>query len=251
MKRAIFILFAGMIFSLNVWCAAQEWKSGIEWKKPPVVEPSITFPSDAISLIYPLEINLEAWEKADGSAAKWKVEDNYIEIVPRSGDIQTKQKFGSVQLHVEFATPTKENDLGQNRGNSGVFLMNNYEVQILDSYQHETYYDGQCAAIYKQRPPLVNVCRTPGEWQTFDIIFMRPELKITEEDGKTSVEVIRLATITVLQNGILVINHHVIQGSTHWDSPPTYQPHADKEPIRLQDHGSPVRFRNIWVRELE
>ena len=139
--------------------------------------------------------------------------------------------------------PRRSKVSGQGRSNSGVFLMGKYEVQVLDSYDNETYYDGQCAAIYKQHPPLVNACRKPGEWQTYDIIWKAPRF----QDGK----LVSPACVTVLQNGVVVQNHFELEGDTPYDRPPAYQPHEDKGPIALQYHGNPVRFRNIWVRELK
>jgi len=157
--------------------------------------------------------------------------------------IQTKQAFGDCQLHIEWASPGKVESEGQGRGNSGVYLMNTYEVQILDSYKNETYADGQAAAVYKQHPPLVNVCRKPGEWQTYDILFEAPRF-----DGQG--KLVRPAYVTVIQNGVVVQNHFEIQGATAWDAPPKYTAHAPKLPLSLQYHGNPVRFRNIWIREL-
>lgn len=237
----------GMLLVLSVCgitaVSANDWRSGIDWAKPAVVAPGATAsdpPADAIRLFDGK--NLDAWEKN-----KWTVQDGEMIVKPKAGDLATKQKFGSVQLHLEFATPTKVSGSGQGRGNSGIFFMNHYEVQVLDSYKNETYHDGQCASIYKQRPPLVNVCRAPGEWQTYDIIFIRPELKI--ENNKV-VEVVRPAVVTVIQNGVLVIYNHPIEGDTFYHTPPAYQVHGAKEPIRLQDHGNLTRFRNIWVREI-
>jgi hypothetical protein len=225
-----------------VIAAGQDWKSGIAWTKPPIVTPGEKPgdpPSDAIILFDGKD--LSAWNKDS-----WIVENGELTVKPGSGEIQTKQKFGSVQLHIEFATPLNVSGKGQGRGNSGVFF-GNYEVQILDSYENETYFDGQCGSIYKQRPPLVNVCRQPGEWQYYDIVFNRPELKI--ENNKV-VEVIRPGYVTVFQNGVLIINHHEIEGTTFYHLPPAYEAHEPTKPIRLQDHGNKTKFRNIWVREI-
>jgi hypothetical protein len=145
-------------------------------------------------------------------------------------------------VHIEWASAEKVEGSGQGRSNSGVFLMGRYEVQVLDSYDNKTYHDGQCAAIYKQHPPLVNACRKPGEWQTYDIIWKAPRF----QDGK----LVSKACITVLQNGVVVQNNFELEGDTPYDRRPAYQPHEDKGPIALQYHGNPVRFRNIWVREL-
>jgi hypothetical protein len=200
-------------------------------------------PSDAIVLFEGKD--LSQWTSGDGGPAKWIVRDGYTESVKDSGPVNTKQVFGSCQLHVEFATPSVVTGSGQGRGNSGVFLMANYEVQILDSYENETYPDGQCAALYGRAVPLVNACRKPGEWQLYDIIFHRPIFKGNK--------VLRKATFTVLHNGVVVQDHVGLEGGTWWrgkHAVSEYEPHEDKLPIMLQDHGNPVRFRNIWVREL-
>ncbi|MGL6226267.1 MAG: 3-keto-disaccharide hydrolase [Thermoguttaceae bacterium] len=244
MKRS-FVLSLLTIFTLlavSSSSVAEDWRSGIRWKKPPVVTPGNNPgdpPADAVIL---LGEDFSAW-----NGGPWTVEEGVMTVKPGTGDIRTKQDFGSVQLHLEFATPEKVEGEGQGRGNSGVFFIDTYEVQILDSYENDTYYDGQCASIYKQRAPIVNACKQPGDWQTYDIIFHRPELKI--EDGKV-IEVVRPAYVTVLQNGLLVIDHHEFEGTTFWHTAPEYEPHGATGPIRLQDHGNPIRFRNIWVREI-
>ncbi|HOH29182.1 MAG TPA: DUF1080 domain-containing protein, partial [Candidatus Hydrogenedentes bacterium] len=177
---------------------------------------------------------------------KWLVTDRAMSPVKDSGMIQTKQEFGSCQLHLEFATPKTPEGEGQGRGNSGVFLMGQYEVQILDSYENTTYPDGQAGALYGRKKPLVNASRKPGEWQTYDIIFHRPVF-----DGD---KVVKRATFTVLHNGVLIHDHYELTGGTGWrgsHSITNYVPHGDKGPIQLQDHGNPVLFRNIWIRELE
>ncbi len=226
-------LVALLALSLN----ASEWVSGIQWSKPAVVDPGPIGgpPSDAIVLFGGKD--LSKWNDAD----KWIVKKGYA--VAKGNDIKTKQAFGNCQLHVEWATPKKVEGSGQGRGNSGIFLMGLYEVQILDSYGNKTYYDGQAAAIYKQHPPLVNACRKPGQWQTYDIVFEAPRF---DEKGKLT----RPAYITVFQNGVLVQNHFQIQGQTAWDVGPKYTAHAAKLPLGLQYHGNPVRFRNIWIREV-
>ena len=242
MKRYLVPLVI-VVFGFSVALIAQDWRSGIAWVKPPIVTPGEKPgdpPSDAIILFDGK--NLDAWQ---GGA--WTVEDGVITVKPGSGDIRTKQKFGSVQLHIEFATPSEVSGESQGRGNSGVFFNDTYEVQILDSYENETYYDGQCGSIYKQRAPLVNVCKKPGEWQTYDIIYHRPDLQIT--DGKVE-KVLRPAYVTVIQNGVLVVDHHEIEGTTFWHLPPKYEAHSPTGSIRLQDHGNLTKFRNIWVREI-
>jgi hypothetical protein len=200
-------------------------------------------PSDGIVLFDGTD--LSGWTSERGGPARWVVRDGYMEAVRRSGGVKTKQAFGSCQLHIEFATPTRITGSSQGRGNSGVFLMSTYEVQVLDSYDNATYPDGQCAALYGQAVPLVNACREPGQWQSYDIIFHQPVFK----DGK----VVKKATFTVLHNGVLVQDHLELQGGTGWIGPHAvtdYEPHADKLPIMLQDHNNPVRYRNIWIREL-
>jgi hypothetical protein len=213
---------------------------------PPIVTPFAQgdAPSDAIVLFDGTD--LSAWMANDGSDAKWILGDGYMEAVKKSGPVKTRQQFGSCQLHVEFATPAKVSGSGQGRGNSGVFLQGQYEVQVLDSYENVTYADGQCAALYGRAVPQVNVCAMPGEWQSYDIIYHRP---VFEGDA-----VVRKATFTVLHNGVLVHDHVVLEGGTGWRGAhaiSNYEPHGDKGPIILQDHGNPVRYRNIWIRELE
>lgn len=204
-------------------------------------------PSDAIVLFGGPDPNLSEWTSRDGrSRAKWIVRDDYMESVRGSGPVKTSRRFGSCQLHVEFATPSTVRGRGQGRGNSGIFIMDTYEIQILDSYENKTYPDGQCAALYGRAIPLVNACRKPGQWQSFDIIFHRPIF-----EGQ---KVVKKATFTVLHNGVLVHDHVQLQGGTGWIGPhevTEYKPHDDKLPIMLQDHGNPVMFRNIWIRELE
>ena len=216
---------------------AAEYVSGKVWPEPKVIVPGNDArpPSDAIVLFDGKD--LSKWN--DGN--KWIVQDGAATSDKTS--ITTKQKFGSCQLHVEWAEPEKVVGSSQGRGNSGVFLMNTYELQILDSYNNKTYFDGQCGSIYKEWPPLVNACRKPGEWQTYDIVFDAPKF---DKAGK----VVKPGYLTVLQNGVLVQNHAEILGATSWDRPPAYTAHPDKMPIQLQYHGNPVKFRNIWIREL-
>jgi len=202
-------------------------------------------PSDAIVLFDGSD--LSNWTSTNpGEAIKWMIKDGAMWPTKHSGMAQTKQEFGSCQLHVEFATPKKPSGQGQGRGNSGVFLMGQYEIQVLDSYDNTTYPDGQAGALYGRSKPLVNASRKPGEWQSYDIIFHRPVFK----DGK----VIKKATFTVFHNGVLIQDNYTLSGGTGWNggsSVTGYVPHADKGPIQLQDHGNPVLFRNIWIRELE
>ena len=232
--------FAGLVvavLSASAY-AFKEWKSGIEWPEPKVVDPgdAQTPPSDAIILFDGKD--LLQWHNGE----KWEITDGYA--ISKGSSITTKEGFGDCQLHLEFATPAEVKSSGQGRGNSGVYLMNRYEVQILDSYENTTYHDGQCAAVYKQYPPLVNACRKPGEWQTYDILFDAPRF---DEHGSLT----RPGYVTVLQNGVVVQNRTELLGSTSYIESPKYKKHPDKQPISLQFHGNPVRFRNIWVRELE
>ncbi len=187
--------------------------------------------------------NLSHWQSADGSAANWRVIDGYAEVVPGAGDILTREKFGDAQLHVEWATPAVVRGEGQDRGNSGVFLMERYEVQVLDSHDKKTYYHGQAGSVYKQHAPLVNASRKPGEWQTYDIVFRAPRF---DDQGK----VIERARVTVFHNGVLIQNNAEIYGITYNDRPSIYIAHSQQEPLRLQDHGNPTRYRNIWIRRL-
>jgi hypothetical protein len=216
---------------------SREWKSGIVWPEPKVVDPGPPggVPSDALVLFDGKD--LSKWEGGEA----WVVQDGYAEV--RRRDIRTKDKFGDIQLHLEFATPAVVRGSGQGRGNSGVYLADRYEIQILDSYENKTYFDGQCASIYKQTPPMVNVCRKPGEWQTYDILFEIPRFN---DDGSVK----RPGYVTLLHNGVVALNHFELQGDTNFDRPPGYRKHADKMPIHLQNHGNPLRFRNIWVREM-
>lgn len=213
---------------------SEEWKSGVNWTEPRLVDTTQSVPSDAKVLFG--GDNMDAWD----GVQNWVIQDGYAQV---GSTVHSKEKFGDCQLHVEFATPEKVEGEGQGRGNSGIYFMNRYEVQVLDSFENTTYYDGQCASIYKQRPPLVNACRKPGEWQTYDIIFHAPQFRA---NGSLQSP----ATVTVLQNGVLVQDHYELQGATAYEVPPAYTAHESKDSISLQYHGNPTRFRNIWVREL-
>jgi hypothetical protein len=209
---------------------------------PPVVDPGAPGgpPSDAVVLFDGSD--LSRWRGRDGDA-KWKVEGGAMTVVGGTGDIVSRRSFGDVQLHVEWRTPGVVEGEGQGRGNSGVFLMERYEVQVLDSFRNGTYVNGQAGSIYKQHPPLVNASRGPGEWQSYDVVFRAPRFR---PDGSLE----RPATITVLHNGVLVQDHAEVRGTTTNVGEPRYEPHGAKEPLRLQDHGNPVSYRNVWVREL-
>lgn len=199
-------------------------------------------PSDAIVLFDGK--TLSHWVAIDGEPTKWVIREGVLECVPASGYIRTLQSFGDCQLHLEWATPVAVEGDSQGRGNSGVFFgLTRYEVQVLDSYENITYSDGSAGSIYGQYPPLVNVSLAPGEWQTYDIIFTSPRFHI---DGSLKSP----ANVTVLHNGVLIQNHSEYTGPTAWIDRPAYSKHPVKQPIALQDHGNPVRYRNIWVREL-
>ncbi len=239
-------LAAALLFT-SAPLAAQEWPvHSPDRPRPPVVDPGpagppASVPRDAIVLFDGRD--LSAWQKEGGGAPGWRVADGYVEVVSGSGTIETRRAFGDIQLHIEWATPATVSADGQNRGNSGVFLMGLYEVQVLDSYDNDTYPDGQAAALYGQAPPLVNACRPPGQWQTYDIIFRAPRFN---SDGSLESP----ARVTVLHNGVLVHDNAAFHGQTAHMRRATYVAHADRLPIRLQDHGDPVRYRNVWVREL-
>ncbi len=251
MKRLLELAVFGFSFgSLALPAAAQSparWLAhDMERPRPPVVTPAnhalpVPPPSDAIVLFDGTD--LSHWRDAEGGPAKWTIRDGVMESVPNSGYVFSADSFGDVQLHIEWAAPVRANGRGQGRGNSGVFLMGLYEVQVLDSYENDTYPDGQAAAIYGQYPPLVNACRPAGEWQSFDIVFRRARF---HRDGTLA----KAARITVLHNGVLVQDNVEIWGPTTWLQNRPYTSHPDKLPLSLQDHGNPVRFRNIWLREL-
>lgn len=213
---------------------------------PPVVTPAaqklpVPVPPDALVLFDGKD--LSQWTDDQGSAPRWKVQGGVLSVVPGAGPITTRKAFGDVQVHLEWATPSPAEGKGQARGNSGIHLMGLYEVQILDSYRSDTYADGQAAAIYGQYPPLVNACRPPGEWQSYDITFRAPRFS-------PKGALLQPARVSVLHNGILVQDHVELLGPTIWLHYQPYSAHAPKLPFSLQEHGSPVRYRNIWVREL-
>jgi hypothetical protein len=228
--------------------APQQWpQHSLDRPRPPVVDPGSAGPpsrppSDAIVLFG--GTNLSEWRTDDGAPAKWTVRDGYVEVKPGTGTMVSARGFGDVQLHIEWATPAAVKGEGQERGNSGIFLMGIYELQVLDSYQNDTYPDGQAGAIYGQNPPLVNATKGPGQWQTYDVVFHRPRFK-----ADSSLE--SPARMTVFLNGVLIQDNFVLVGPTANKQQPPYKAHADKLPLKLQDHGNPVRYRNIWVREIE
>jgi hypothetical protein len=234
--------------ALLVMTQAQQWpQHSMDRPRPQVVNPGperppAPPPSDAIVLFD--GSNLSQWRAEDNTAAKWTVKDGYVEVKPGTGMLVSARGFGDVQLHVEWATPAVVQGEGQERGNSGVFLMGMYELQVLDSYQNDTYPDGAAGAIYGENPPLVNAMRPPGQWEAYDIVFRRPHFKA---DGSLE----RPARMTVFLNGVMIQDNFELVGPTANKARPPYRAHADKLPLKLQDHGNPVRFRNIWVRELE
>ena len=238
------------LFPIAAMCQAQT-PSGwlihdLQRPQPPVVTPAkqdlpVPAPDDARVLFDGTD--LRQWRSADGTEPRWMIREDYMESVPNSGYLVSAESFGDVQLHLEWAAPSVPKGKGQERGNSGVFLMGKYELQILDSYESRTYPDGQAAAIYGQYPPLVNACLPPGDWQSYDLVFRRPHF---DSQGK----VVSPARLTVLHNGMLVHEGRDLFGPTSWLKHHPYTPHADRLPLALQDHGNPVRFRNIWLREL-
>lgn len=211
--------------------------------EPKVVTPGKTEsapPSDAIVLFDGK--SLDQWVDKDGKSPKWTVADNAMTVAKGTGDIKTRQTFDDIQLHIEWRTPEKIEGEGQGRGNSGIFFNEKYELQVLDSYNNRTYSNGQAGAIYKQSMPLVNASKKPGEWQAYDVVFISPKFN---DDGTLK----SAGRITVLHNGVLIHHNTEIQGTSEFIGKPRIVPHG-KGSIRLQDHGNPTSFRNIWVREL-
>ncbi len=239
-----------LLFFIAVGCVAQTPRQSMDptvselWSpKPPKITPGANpgeAPSDAI-IIFDGK-NLNEWSTLNGSEAAWELKDGAVTVVKGKGDIKTKKTFGDIQLHIEWRSPSVVKGEGQGRGNSGIFLQERYELQVLDSYESQTYTNGQAGSIYKQHIPLVNATRKPGEWQTYDVIYIAPRFS---ENGR----VITSAKITVIHNGVLIQNNVEIWGGTQYKGLPLYESHG-KGSIQLQDHGDLVSFRNIWVREL-
>ncbi|HPG39328.1 MAG TPA: DUF1080 domain-containing protein [bacterium] len=249
-KKAVLLITILLLTLFAMSFAGPKWRiHDLNRPNPVIINPGTSStqdkpglpPSDAIVLFDGKD--LSQWRSMDGSAAKWIVKEGRMECVRGSGYIRTARNFGDCQLHVEFATPTPPEGSSQGRGNSGVFLMGIYEVQVLDNYDNVTYADGQCSALYGQYPPQVNACRKPGEWQSYDIIFHAPVFNVNKE-------LVKPAIITVFQNGVLTQDHVELMGPTNWLRRDAYTYHAEKLPLSLQDHGNPVLYRNIWVREL-
>jgi hypothetical protein len=253
-------LITTFLLAFEILVQAQAPVPVIGWKpndrsrpQPPQITPASAStgqragdaPSDAIVLFNGRD--LSQWEEARGGPALWKVRDGYMEVVPGSGSIQTRKKFGNCQLHVEWQIPDPAHGTDQDRGNSGVKLMEHYEIQVLDSYRNPTYADGIAGAVYSEYPPLVNPSLAPGQWQNFDIVFHAPRFGADKA-------LLAPATATVIFNGVVVQDNVALTGPTGVDdasgSRPKYKPHAGRLPVLLQDHECVVRFRNVWVREL-
>lgn len=253
MKRTRYgnIVLIGMLLSSSIQAFAQtprkegDSKLTEVWSPVPKViaagKTDALPPSDAIVLFDGKDAS--GWVNKDGKPATWNVAGNILTVKPFAGDIHTKQSFGDCQLHIEWRSPLVVTGSGQDRGNSGVFLMGRYELQVLDSYNNSTYSNGQAGSIYKQRIPLVNASRAPGEWQSYDVIFTAP---VFHDDGSLKTA----ARITVLHNGVLIQNNVELWGEMQFVGIPYYEKHGPKEPLLLQDHHNLVSFRNIWIREL-
>lgn len=262
MDRYTITMLRGTVISLLLSlavCKAYGQTDKKEYPTPPPMTPEMTefwtpqpdivtpapvngtgAPSDAVVLLG--GGNLSEWRHDNGDAVKWDVANGIMTVKPGSGGIRTVREFGDCQLHMEWRSPSEVKGSSQGRGNSGVFLQGRYEIQILDNYENETYANGQAGSLYKQKAPLVNPIRKPGEWNTYDIIYTAP---IFSEDGSIHTH----GRITVLFNGVLVQNNTIILGTTEYIGFPKVAPHG-KGPLSLQDHGDKVSFRNIWIREL-
>ncbi|AVR46842.1 DUF1080 domain-containing protein [Christiangramia fulva] len=261
MKKSRLYLFIFCLFGITSLSNAQEYPNTPPEVSPMPMKPEMTeiwepevpvitpgekpgdAPSDAIILFGGK--NLDQWVSQNDTTktAPWAIKDGYFEVVPGSGGIQTKMKFGDLQLHLEFSAPDNSDNQGQGRGNSGLFFQNRYELQILDSYKNRTYRNGQAASIYKDHAPLVNAMRPPNEWNSYDVIYTAPRF---DDNGKVEYP----ARITVLHNGVVVQNNSIINGLTLYIGLHHYPEAHGKDVISLQDHGTPVQFRNIWVRPL-
>ncbi|MEX1011382.1 MAG: DUF1080 domain-containing protein [Balneolaceae bacterium] len=239
-----------LLFLLYTQCAplnAQSPEDTEVWQPvPPVTDPAGPHftppPADAIVLFD--GTSADEWVSArNGEPAEWILEDRVLTVQPGSGDIETKRSFGDIQLHLEFRAPAEISGQGQGRGNSGIFLQQRYEIQVLDNWENPTYVNGMTGSIYKQHIPLANPGRKPGEWQSYDIFYSAP--RFDEQD-----RLIKPARVTVLLNGILIQNNVEIFGNTVYIGEPSYEAHGPL-PIRLQDHGNLVSYRNVWLREAE
>lgn len=237
--KHVYLLACLIAFNVILHAQIKDPKATEVWEpEPSVVDPGngMKAPSDAI----PLPIS--AWTHKDGSDVKWQNENGVMTVARGSGPIFTKEKFADCQLHIEWRAPTVIKGEGQGRGNSGIFLQNKYEIQVLDSYENRTYSNGQAGSIYKQAMPLVNAMNPPGEWNSYDIIYKAPHFN---SDGIK----VASAYVTVLHNGVLIQNHLEIKGTTPYIGLPKNPSHED-DVIQIQDHGNPVSFRNMWIRKL-
>ena len=246
MKYAFSLMAALLSLAACAQEAGRDPKTTEVWKiTPPVVTAGKSYgeaPSDAEILFDGKDLG--QWVNAgNGKAAGWEVKDGAMTVTKGAGDIKTKKGFGDCQLHIEWRTPATVESEGQGKGNSGIFFMEKYELQVLDSYQNTTYPNGQAGSIYKQHIPLVNASRKPGEWQVYDVVFTAPRFS---ENGRVTVP----ARITVFHNGVIIQNAVDIWGPSEYIGLPVYMPHEGKGSILLQDHGNPVSYRNIWIRNL-
>ena len=242
----ICFLILPILISFEISSQTSDWapERTEVWKPvPAIVTPGSNNspPSDAIPLFHGK--NFSEWEHSNGDPVQWLLKDGTMIVKKSTGGIQTKRAFGDCQLHLEWKTPEVIEGEGQGRGNSGIYFQSLYEVQVLDSYENVTYPNGQAGSIYKQHIPLVNASLAPGQWQTYDIIFKAP---VFNSNGTLKSP----AFLTVIHNGVLVQNHVEIRGPTVYQGLPKYVPHPAKMSLYLQDHGNPVSYRNIWIREL-
>ena len=259
MKKSPSLLFIACVVSVASFAQSKSKQDSLEREAakteiyepvPKMVTPGLintNAPSDAIQLYNGKD--LSHFHTKNGAPAGWKIEkDGALTIVKGSGNLITNQLFGDCQLHLEWREPSVILDSGQLRGNSGVYFMSRYELQIMDSYNNPTYVNGQAGSIYKQHIPLVNASKKPGEWQSYDVVFIGPKFY---SDGKIQTP----ARITVFQNGVLIQNNVAIKGGSQWIGQPKYVAHGEKEPLFLQDHGldggQPISYRNIWIRDLD
>lgn len=250
MIKQLFVLSLAMLLGGNLGVFAQDHKKidpklTEDWTRKPQIVTAEEYgksPSDAI-VLYGGKKDLNKWVNRKGDNIAWKTKGKALVVEKKTGMIASKQSFGDMQLHIEWASPKKAVGKGQQRGNSGIFMMGLYEIQVLDSYNNETYYNGQAGSVYKQHAPLVNACRKSGKWQTYDIFFTAPKFDSNKK-------LVSPAYATVIHNGVLIQNHVELKGPTEYRGQPVYKYHEAKLPIKLQDHGNPVKFKNIWVREL-
>jgi hypothetical protein len=247
--KAKVILFFLLLIAIQTWAQQKQGDPALTeiWSPvPKTIAPGKTViadaPSDAVVLFGSIK-DSSNWVNKEGKPFNWTAKDGVLTVMPFAGDLKTKQSFGDCQLHIEWRTPAEIKGDGQGRGNSGIFLMSRYELQVLDSYNNKTYSNGQAGSIYKQHMPMANVCRQPGEWQCYDIVFIAPQF-YADSSVKSP------ASMTVFQNGVLIQYNAALWGSMQFIGVPKYEKHASKEPLLLQDHHNPVSFRNIWIREL-